>query len=61
MEESFRTLRSYWLSTGGLQHKKNRFGWAKEVRTTKSYVYVAQGGICRVHKFFQSHSCLFSL
>jgi hypothetical protein len=27
-------------------------GWVKEVRTTKSQVFGAQGGICRVNNFF---------
>jgi hypothetical protein len=36
-------------------------GWVKVVRTTKSYVCAAQGGICRVNAFFQFCSLLFSL
>jgi hypothetical protein len=44
------------------QHKQNVFfRWVKEVRTTKSQVCGAQGGICRVNTFFQSCSLLFSL
>jgi hypothetical protein len=40
--------------------KRIFLGWVKEIRTTKSLVCGAQGGICRVNKFFQSRS-LFSL
>jgi hypothetical protein len=36
-------------------------GWVKEVRTTKSQVCKAQGGICRENTFFQSCSLWFSL
>jgi hypothetical protein len=35
-------------------------GWVK-VRTTKSQVFEAQGGMCRGNTFFQSRSLLFSL
>jgi hypothetical protein len=41
--------------------KRIFLGWVKEVRTKKSYVCGAQGGICRVNTFFQSRSLLFSL
>jgi hypothetical protein len=43
-----------------LQHnKKNFFGWVKEVRTTKSYVCGARGGICTVNTFFNLVACFF--
>jgi hypothetical protein len=31
--------------------KRIFLGWVKEVRTTKSYVFGAQGGICKVNIF----------
>jgi hypothetical protein len=34
-------------------------GCVKEVRTTKSYVCGAQGGICRVNTFFNPVACSF--
>jgi hypothetical protein len=41
--------------------KRIFLGWVKEVRTTKSLVCGAQGGICRVNAFLQSGSLSLSL
>jgi hypothetical protein len=39
--------------------KRIFLGWFKEVRTTKSQVCGAQGGICRVNTFFNPVACCF--
>jgi hypothetical protein len=46
--------------TGSLQHDQNNFPWIiKDFKANNSYMYGAEGGICRVNIFFSPVACWF--